>query len=279
MGFGARRFATMIAPMVIAGPCVIETEETALLTANKIAEVAQRLKIPIFYKSSFDKANRTSITSPRGPGIEEGLRILEKVKAETGLPILTDVHETWQVPLVAECAEILQIPAFLCRQTELIMAAAASGRIVNIKKGQFLAPEDMRHIVAKAATSLPKGQTAEQSIMLTERGTSFGYHDLVVDMRGLAIMRESGCPIIFDATHSVQRPSGQGNVSGGNREFIPLLTRAAAAAGVDGLFVETHPDPEKSWSDAATSWPLDDFERLVSDFLRVHALASDLGNS
>jgi 2-dehydro-3-deoxyphosphooctonate aldolase (KDO 8-P synthase) len=269
----------MTVPIIIAGPCVIETEELALSIATRLGDIARRLSIQFFYKSSFDKANRTAGTSPRGPGIDEGLRILEKVKTETGLSILTDVHEAGQVPIVAEIADVIQIPAFLCRQTELIQAAAATGRVVNIKKGQFLAPEDMVHVVGKAAAHLPVGHVSDQSLWLTERGTSFGYHNLVVDMRGLAIMRETGCKVIFDATHSVQRPSGQGHVSGGDRQFIPLLTRAAAAAGVDGLFVETHPDPDRAWSDAATSWPLDRFEHLIRDFLDLHDVRSRLADS
>jgi 2-dehydro-3-deoxyphosphooctonate aldolase (KDO 8-P synthase) len=269
----------MTLPIIIAGPCVIETEELALSTAAHLSDVARRLGVQLFYKSSFDKANRTAGTSPRGPGIDVGLRILEKVKAETGLLILTDVHEAGQVSQVAEIADVLQIPAFLSRQTELVQAAAATGRVINIKKGQFLAPQDMAHVVAKAAAHLPDGHRLDQSLWLTERGTCFGYHNLVVDMRGLAIMRETGCKVIFDATHSVQRPSGQGHVSGGDRQFIPLMTRAAAAAGVDGLFVETHPDPDRAWSDAATSWPMDRFEALIEDFLSLHEAQSRLADS
>jgi 2-dehydro-3-deoxyphosphooctonate aldolase (KDO 8-P synthase) len=251
---------------------VIESEALALSTAAAIAAIAQRLKIKIFYKSSFDKANRSAIGSPRGLGMDEGLRILENVKAETGLPVLTDVHETNQIAAVAEVTDVIQIPAFLSRQTDLLLAAAASGRIINVKKGQFMAPQDMTNVVAKVATALPKGAALGEHLWLCERGTSFGYHDLVVDMRGLAIMRSTGCPVVFDASHSVQQPAALGDRSGGNRLAIPALARAAVAAGVDGVFIETHPDPENAHSDAATVWPLDRLESLLIDLAAIAAL-------
>lgn len=256
---------------------MIETEAHALSTAEVIAGIADRLGITIFYKSSFDKANRTSIGSPRGPGLEEGMRILAKVRAQTGLPILTDVHETVQVAAVAESVDVIQIPAFLSRQTDLLLAAAASGRIVNVKKGQFMAAQDMANVVAKIATALPAGQEVYNQLWLCERGTQFGYHDLVVDMRGLSIMRATGCPVVFDASHSVQRPAALGDRSGGDRSAIPALARAAVAAGVDGLFIETHPDPENAYSDAATVWPLDKLEGLLTDLLAIDKLVKAQG--
>ena len=256
--------------MIIAGPCVIETEAVMMATARHLADIGQRLGVEIIFKSSFDKANRSSGASRRGPGMADGLALLARVRAETGLRVLTDVHEAGQVDAVAEQIDVLQIPAFLCRQTDLVMAAAASGRTVNIKKGQFLAPADMAHVVAKATGA---GAPLER-IWLTERGTSFGHHDLVVDFRGLAAMAATGCKVIFDATHSVQRPGGASGVSSGDRAYIPLLARAAAAAGVDGLFAETHPDPASAWSDPATAWPLDRFEALASDFLAHRALGA-----
>jgi 2-dehydro-3-deoxyphosphooctonate aldolase (KDO 8-P synthase) len=260
---------------VIAGPCVVESLELALHTGAALAAMAERLGITFIYKSSFDKANRSAEGSPRGPGLQEGLSILAKVKAETGLPILTDVHETGQVRPVAEVADVVQVPAFLARQTDLLHAAAASGRHVNIKKGQFMAPMDMANAVEKAAVALPAGTRAEERIWLCERGTSFGYHDLVVDMRGLAIMRETGCKVIFDASHSVQRPAALGNRSGGDRQAIPALARAAAAAGIDGLFIETHPDPANAHSDSATVWPLDQLEPLLRDLIAIDRLVKN----
>ena len=257
---------------VIAGPCVIESLDLALRTGEALAVMAERLKIAIVYKSSFDKANRSAGDSPRGPGLEEGLTILAKVKAQTGLPILTDVHESNQVKAAAAVADVLQIPAFLARQTDLIQAAAATGCYVNIKKGQFMAPADMANVVAKAAAALPDGTPRNARIWLCERGTSFGYHDLVVDMRGLATMRETGCKVLFDASHSVQKPAALGNSSGGVREAIPALARAAVAAGVDGLFIETHPDPAKAHSDSATVWPLDRLETLLRSLLEIDQL-------
>lgn len=265
----AHRFSDFF---VIAGPCVIESLDHSLRTSAVLAQIGEKLGVSIVYKSSFDKANRSAIGSHRGPGLEDGLAILERVKNETGLPILTDIHETEQVSSVAEVADILQIPAFLARQTDLLQAAAASGRHVNIKKGQFMAPGDMANAVKKASYALPAGCNAQDQIWLCERGTTFGYHDLVVDMRGLAIMRDTGCKVIFDASHSVQRPAALGDRSGGNREAIPALARAAVAAGVDGLFIETHPDPENAMSDAATVWPLDRLESLLRDLIAIDQL-------
>jgi 2-dehydro-3-deoxyphosphooctonate aldolase (KDO 8-P synthase) len=257
---------------VIAGPCVIESLDLALRTGEALAAMAEKLGTTIVYKSSFDKANRSAGGSPRGPGMDEGLSILARVKAETGLPILTDVHETSQVAAVAEVADVIQIPAFLARQTDLLQTAAATGRFLNIKKGQFMAPSDMRNAVGKVAAALPPELAVEERVWLCERGTSFGYHDLVVDMRGLAIMRETGCKVIFDASHSAQKPSALGNRSGGDREAIPALARAAVAAGVDGLFIETHPDPANAHSDAATVWPIDRLEGLLRSLIAIDQL-------
>jgi 2-dehydro-3-deoxyphosphooctonate aldolase (KDO 8-P synthase) len=259
--------------LVIAGPCVIEDEAMALTTARTLRSIADDLGITLVYKSSFDKANRGAFDSPRGPGLEKGLAILAKVKHETGLAVLTDVHETDQVNAVAEVADILQIPAFLSRQTDLICAAVKTGRQVNIKKGQFMAPDDMVQVVGKAAGALDGDMAlAQKQVILCERGTSFGYHNLVVDMAGFAIMRATGCRVIFDASHAVQRPSALGTVSGGNRSAIPALARAAAAVGIDGLFIETHPSPNDAHSDAATVWPLDQLKPLLADVLAIHRL-------
>jgi 2-dehydro-3-deoxyphosphooctonate aldolase (KDO 8-P synthase) len=236
---------------LIAGPCVIESEQLALDTAGKLKELTGKLGIPFIYKSSFDKANRSSIESFRGLGIDEGLRILATVRDQVGVPILTDVHEDTDLAAVSEVADVLQTPAFLCRQTNFITRVAQAGRPVNIKKGQFLSPWDMKNVVAKAHAA------GNREIMVCERGASFGYGNLVSDMRSLAIMRETGCPVVFDATHSVQLPGGQGSTSGGQREFIPVLARAAVAAGISGLFMETHPQPEKALSDGPNAWPLD----------------------
>jgi 2-dehydro-3-deoxyphosphooctonate aldolase (KDO 8-P synthase) len=244
---------------LIAGPCVIESETLALQTAEKLKTITTDLGIPFIYKSSFDKANRTSLESFRGPGLEEGLRILEKVRQQFGLPVLTDVHEDTPLDEVASVVDVLQTPAFLVRQTNFIQAVAAQGKPVNIKKGQFLAPWDMRNVVEKARAG------GNQQIMVCERGVSFGYNTLVSDMRSLAIMRDTGCPVVFDATHSVQQPGGQGARSGGQREFVPVLARAAVAAGVSGLFMETHPDPARALSDGPNAWPLD----LMRDLLLV----------
>jgi 2-dehydro-3-deoxyphosphooctonate aldolase (KDO 8-P synthase) len=235
---------------LIAGPCAIETEKLALESAAELKRITGDLRIPFIYKSSFDKANRSSHKSARGVGIEEGLRILEKVKREIGVPVLTDVHEDTPIDEVAAVVDVLQTPAFLCRQTNFIQRVAAAGKPVNIKKGQFLAPWDMKHVVAKAQA------VGNQQIMVCERGASFGYNNLVSDMRSLAVMRDTGCPVVFDATHSVQLPGGQGDSSGGQREFVPVLARAAVAVGVAGLFMETHPEPEKAFSDGPNAWPL-----------------------
>ena len=243
---------------LIAGPCVIESEQLALDTAGRLQEIAGRLGIPFIYKSSFDKANRSSHQSYRGPGLKEGLKILEKVKAEIGVPVLTDVHEYTPLAEVAAVADVLQTPAFLCRQTDFIQNVARQGKPVNIKKGQFLSPWDMRNVVAKARMA------GNDHLMVCERGASFGYNNLVSDMRGLAVMRATGCPVVFDATHSVQLPGGQGNASGGQREFVPVLARAAVAAGVAGLFMETHPDPDRALSDGPNAWPLDRMEPLLA---------------
>lgn len=251
----------------ILGPCVIESRNFALETAFAIKEIAEHLSLPVIYKSSYDKANRTSITSPRGPGLDEGLAILAEVKEKTGLPVLTDVHSPRETNLAATVVDVLQIPAFLCRQTDLIVAAANTGKAVNIKKGQFLAPWDMRHVVAKA-----KSVNHDASILVCERGVSFGYNNLIVDMRSLAIMRETGCPVVFDATHAVQLPGGQGQASGGERHFVPLLARAAVAAGISGLFMETHPDPDRAWSDGPNAWPLKHLQTLLAELMAIDRL-------
>src|SRR6266568_2028081 len=251
---------------LIAGPCVIESEEHALFMATSIAAICRELGMPYIFKASYDKANRTSISSYRGPGITEGLRILRKVSEEIKVPVLTDVHEASQATAAGEVVDVLQIPAFLCRQTDLLIAAAQTGRAVNIKKGQFVAPQDMRHAVAKVRES------GNQRVSLTERGASFGYHNLVVDMRSLAIMREYA-PVVFDATHSVQLPS-QGEQSGGQPPFIPLLARAAVAAGVDGVFMEVHDDPAKAKSDGANALPLSNLKSTLQQLLAIrHALS------
>lgn len=255
--------------LVISGPCAIESEALALEVAERLAELAQRLPITPIYKSSFDKANRTAIGSPRGVGLDEGLRILARVREQFGLPVITDVHETAQVAQVAEVVDLLQVPAFLSRQTDLLLAAAASGRPVLVKKGQFMAPDDMAQVVAKMSSVL--GESVTHRLLLCERGTSFGHHDLVVDMRGLAQMRAFGCPVIYDATHSLQQPSANGTKSGGQRELIPALARAAVAVGVDGLFIESHPRPEEAQSDAATVWPLDRLGDLLEQLLAIDA--------
>ena len=254
---------------LIAGPCVIESEALALSTAETLAGIADRLGLLLIYKSSFDKANRSSGASFRGLGIDEGLRILEKVRATTGLPVLTDVHEAAQVGAVAQVVDVLQTPAFLARQTDLIAAVAASGKPANIKKAQFMAPGDMVHVIDKARAAASAAGVADPTLMVAERGTSFGYNNLVVDMRGLAIMRETGCPVVFDATHAVQLPGGQGATSGGQREFVPLLARAAVAVGVAGLFMETHPDPASAKSDGPNAWPLDQMAPLLERLLAL----------
>ncbi len=254
---------------MIAGPCVIEGEEHALMVAETLSAIARRQDILLIYKSSFDKANRTSGTSFRGPGLEEGLRILEKVRDETGLAVLTDVHEPSQAAPVADVVDVLQTPAFLARQTDFISAVAATGKPVNIKKAQFMAPADMQNVVAKARQAAADAGHDTDNFMLCERGTSFGYNTLVSDMRGLSIMAETGCPVVFDATHSVQQPGGLGSRSGGQSEYVPLLARAAVAAGVSGVFMETHPDPTNALSDGPNALPLDRFEALVQQLKAI----------
>jgi 2-dehydro-3-deoxyphosphooctonate aldolase (KDO 8-P synthase) len=236
---------------LIAGPCVVESRDLALDTAGTLKELCASLGIPFIYKSSYDKANRTSVKSFRGLGIDKGLEILDEVRKKLGVPVLTDVHEIEEIAGAAAAVDVLQTPAFLCRQTDFISAVAAAGRPVNIKKGQFLAPGDMKNVVEKA-----KAASGRDNIMVCERGASFGYNNLVSDMRSLQIMRDTGCPVVFDATHSVQLPGGQGSSSGGQREFVPVLARAAVASGVAGVFMETHPNPEKALSDGPNAWPL-----------------------
>jgi 2-dehydro-3-deoxyphosphooctonate aldolase (KDO 8-P synthase) len=249
---------------LIAGPCAIESRELALETAGQLKELTASLGIPFIYKSSYDKANRSSGASFRGPGLDEGLKILAEVRRQVGVPVLTDVHEIGQIAPVAAVVDVLQTPAFLVRQTDFIRAVASAGKPVNIKKGQFLAPHDMKNVVDKArAASIEAGGDGD-NILVCERGVSFGYNNLVSDMRSLAIMRETGCPVVFDATHSVQLPGGQGTSSGGQREFVPVLARAAIAAGVSGLFMETHPDPARALSDGPNAWPLQRMAELLA---------------
>ncbi len=251
---------------LIAGNCVIESEKTTLETAEALLRISERLNLPLIYKSSFDKANRSSVSGFRGPGMEEGLRLLEKVRTELNLPVLTDVHEDTPIDEVASVVDVMQTPAFLARQTNFIQRVCAAGKPVNIKKGQFMAPEDMQNVVGKAHAA------GNKNIMLCERGVSFGYRTLISDMRGLAIMRETGCPVVFDATHSVQQPGGLGSSSGGQRQFIPVLARAAVAAGVAGLFMETHPDPDKALSDGPNAWPLAKMESLLGTLLELDSV-------
>jgi len=243
---------------LIGGPCVIESEEMVLSVATALKAVTARLGMPYVFKASFDKANRTSGTARRGLGLEEGLRILALVKREVGVPVLTDVHEDTPIDEVASVVDVLQTPAFLVRQTNFIQRVARAGRPINVKKGQFLAPWDMQHVVDKCRAA------GNQQVMVCERGVSFGYNTLVADMRGLAVMRQTGCPVVFDATHSAQQPGGQGTASGGQREMIPVLARAAVAAGVAGVFMEIHPDPDRAWSDGPNQWPLHRAEELLS---------------
>jgi 2-dehydro-3-deoxyphosphooctonate aldolase (KDO 8-P synthase) len=257
---------------LIAGPCVIESREMAFDTAGTLKELCAGLGIPFIYKSSYDKANRSSGKSFRGLGMEEGLKILDEVRSKIGVPVLTDVHDTDQIGTVAEVVDVLQTPAFLCRQTDFIRAVASAGKPVNIKKGQFLAPEDMKNVVIKAREA-----SGQDNIMVCERGASFGYHNLVSDMRGLAIMRDTGCPVVFDATHSVQLPGGQGHASGGQREFVPVLARAAVASGVAGIFMETHPTPEKALSDGPNAWPLGLMKPLLETLKSLDALVKRSG--
>ncbi len=249
---------------LIAGPCVIESREMAIETAGRLKEIAAAVGIAFIYKSSFDKANRTSGTSFRGPGISAGLKILDEVKKQIGVPVLTDIHDTPEISEVAAVVDVLQTPAFLCRQTDFIRAAASAGKPVNIKKGQFLSPWEMKNVVNKA-----RDASGADNIMVCERGASFGYNTLVSDMRSLAVMRETNCPVVFDATHSVQQPGGQGDKSGGQREFVPVLARAAVAAGVAGVFMETHPDPAKALSDGPNAWPLALMQELLETLVEL----------
>lgn len=253
-------------PLIIAGPCVIENEEITLYTAERLKEICGRLGLPFLFKGSYDKANRTSLSSFRGPGIDRGLKILSEVRSRLGIPVLSDVHSVNEVASASEVLDVLQLPAFLCRQTDLILAAAGTGKPVNIKKGQFLAPWDVKNIIEKFTS------TGNYDLFITERGTSFGYNNLVVDFRGFPIMRSFGCPIIFDVTHSLQLPGGQGSSSGGQREFAEPLMRAAVAAGVDGLFLEVHPEPEKALCDGPNMVRLDDLESMLMVVKDLHTL-------
>ena len=256
---------------LIAGPCVIESEQLQVDTAGTLKEITARLGIPFIFKSSFDKANRTSGTSFRGPGLEAGLKVLETVKRQLGVPVLTDVHEYTPMDEVASVVDVLQTPAFLCRQTDFIQKVASAGRPVNIKKGQFLSPWEMKHVTDKARA------TGNTRIMACERGASFGYNNLVSDMRSLSVMRDTGCPVVFDATHSVQLPGGAGGKSGGQREFVPVLSRAAVAVGISGIFMETHPDPDKALSDGPNAWPLGKMEALLGTLMALDALTKRAG--
>ncbi len=248
---------------LIAGPCVVETETLAVETAGRLKEIAGRFGVPFVFKSSFDKANRSSLRSYRGPGIDEGLRVLAEVRRQVGVPVLTDVHEDTPLPEVAAVVDVLQTPAFLCRQTNFIVQVASQGKPVNVKKGQFLSPWEMANVVAKAES------TGNPGIMVCERGFTFGYNNLVTDMRALAVLRETGRPVVFDATHSVQLPGGRGDASGGQREFVPVLARAAVAAGVAGVFMETHPDPDRALSDGPNAWPLHLMADLVESLVEI----------
>lgn len=254
---------------LIAGPCVVESETLTIEVAGKLQEISQKLSIPLIFKASFDKANRSSVNSFRGPGFVEGLRVLGEVKRQLGLPLLTDVHEDTPLDEVASVVDVLQTPAFLCRQTNFIIKVASQGKPVNIKKGQFLSPWEMTNVVEKARS------TGNSDIMVCERGFSFGYNNLVSDMRSLAVMRETGCPVVFDATHSVQLPGGQGTTSGGQREFVPVLARAAVAVGVAGLFMETHPNPDVALSDGPNAWPLDLMESLLTTLIALDRVVKE----
>jgi 2-dehydro-3-deoxyphosphooctonate aldolase (KDO 8-P synthase) len=262
---------------LIAGTCVIESRQMALDTAGTLKEITSSLGIPFIYKSSFDKANRSSGKSFRGPGMEKGLEILADVRREIGVPVLTDVHTEEEIPVVASVVDVLQTPAFLCRQTDFINACARSGKPVNIKKGQFLAPGDMKNVIDKARAAAREAGLPEDNFMACERGASFGYNNLVSDMRSLAIMRESNCPVVFDATHSVQLPGGQGTSSGGQREHIPVLSRAAVAAGIAGLFMETHPDPAKALSDGPNAVPLGRMKELLTTLVEIDRIVKKTG--
>ena len=254
---------------LIAGPCVVESEAHAMKMAEAISQITRRLGVPYIFKASYDKANRTSATSHRGPGVEEGLRVLGRVRSEFGLPVLTDVHETTQVRAAAEVADVLQIPAFLCRQTDLIIEVARTGRAVNVKKGQFLAPHDMKNAIAKVTSQ------NNERVIITERGTSFGYNNLVVDFRGLPIMRGFGYPVVYDITHSLQRPGGLGTATGGDSEFIEYMARAGVACGVDGVFMEVHDNPSAALSDGPNSLPLERLAPLLEKLQAIHALVKD----
>lgn len=256
---------------LIAGPCVIEGEQITVDTAGRLKEITAALNIPFIFKSSFDKANRSSASGFRGPGLEEGLRILEKVRTEIGVPVLTDVHTETPLGEVADVVDVLQTPAFLCRQTDFIQNVASQGKPVNFKKGQFMAPWDMQQVVTKARAE------GNDQIMVCERGVSFGYNNLVVDMRSLAVMRDTGCPVIFDATHSVQLPGGQGDCSGGQREHVPVLARAAVAAGISGIFMETHPDPDQALCDGPNSWPLGGMQMLLETLMELDKTVKKTG--
>jgi 2-dehydro-3-deoxyphosphooctonate aldolase (KDO 8-P synthase) len=257
---------------LIAGPCVVESRQMALDTAVRLKEICEEIEVPFIYKSSYDKANRSSGKSYRGLGMDKGLEILSEVKRKVGVPVLTDIHEKEDVEKVAAVVDVLQTPAFLCRQTDFIHAVAGAGKPVNIKKGQFLSPAEMKNVVEKAREA-----SGRDNILVCERGASFGYNNLVSDMRSLAIMRETGCPVVFDATHSVQLPGGQGTSSGGQREFIPVLARAAVASGISGLFMETHPDPDRALSDGPNAWPLDRMSELLRTLKALDALVKERG--
>ncbi len=256
--------------VLFAGPCVVENEKITLTTAETLKSICERLGLNLVFKSSFDKANRSSVSSPRGVGLEQGLKILQRVKTEFDLPIVTDVHEVWQCAEVVEVADVVQIPAFLSRQTDLLVAAAQTGRVVNVKKGQFMAPWDMKNVVEKIRS------TGNDKVLLCERGTTFGYNNLVVDMTGLVEMRTLGVPVVFDATHSVQKPSGQGTCTGGNREAVPYLLRAAVAVGVDAVFAEVHPTPDNALSDAASQFPLSSLEEMLKPTIEIDRLVKNL---
>ena len=257
---------------LIAGPCVVESRQFQIDVAGELKTICADLEIPFIFKSSYDKANRTSHASYRGPGMDEGLRVLADVKRHVEVPVLTDVHAIDEIPAAAAVVDVLQTPAFLCRQTDFIQAVASAGKPVNIKKGQFLAPEDMKQVVEKG-----RAASGSDNILVCERGASFGYHNLVVDMRSLAIMRDTGCPVVFDATHSAQLPGGKGASSGGQREFVPVLARAAIAAGVSGLFMETHPDPDRALSDGPNSWPLGRMRALLETLRSLDAMVKRAG--
>jgi 2-dehydro-3-deoxyphosphooctonate aldolase (KDO 8-P synthase) len=271
-----RLFGTAVggsAPLfLIAGPCALESTALVLEVAGRLRRLADRTGMLVVFKGSWDKANRTSGSAYRGPGLDQGLRMLEAVKRETGLPVVTDVHESHQVAAVAEVADMLQTPAFLARQTDLIEAVARSGRPANLKKAQFQAPREMHHVLAKARAAAAAAGLDEDRFLLCERGSSFGYGNLVTDLRALDIMAETGAPVVFDASHSVQLPAGLGGSSGGERRYIPLLVRGAVAAGIAGLFLETHPDPDRALSDGPNAWPLDELDRLIDTALRIDAL-------